>query len=58
MRETEQKQMKLPTCEICGEPVPAGHTICWCCEHEPKLGLSKEQPCGKDTCEINFDVEE
>jgi len=52
------EKTELPRCEICGDPVPPGHTICWCCEHEPKLGLNKEQNCGKDSCEINFDEKE
>ena len=44
----------LPKCEICGDPVPAGHAICWCCEHEPKLGIKKEVKCD-DSCEIDFE---
>ena len=44
----------LPICPICGNTMPADKKICWCCEHEPKLGLNKEKNCGKDSCEIKF----
>ena len=28
---------ELPRCKICGATVPIGKTLCWCCEHGPKL---------------------
>lgn len=50
---------EIPVCPICGNTMPADKKICWCCEHEEKLGLvKKEHNCGKDSCEINFNVEE
>ena len=50
------KDNTLPVCPICGNTMPQNKTICWCCEHEPKLGLN--QTCGKDSCEINFNEKE
>ena len=46
----------IPTCPICGNTLPPGKVICWCCEHEEKLGLTKKDnhECGKDSCEIDF----
>ncbi len=52
------EKIEVPICPICGNTMPAGKTICWCCEHEPKLGLNKEESCGKDSCEIDFDKKE
>ena len=50
---------EIPICPICGNTMPADNKICWCCEHEEKLGLvKKEHNCGKDSCEINFNEEE
>ena len=38
----------LPTCKVCGDVVPYGKTLCWCCEHGPKLHVdgseTKEKP--------------
>lgn len=30
-------------CKICGDAVPLGKELCWCCEHGPKLHLDKVQ---------------
>ena len=50
----------LPTCPICGNTLPPGKVICWCCEHEAKLGLKKSEEhaheCGSDSCEIDFEI--
>ena len=56
--EKKMETNDLPTCPLCGTTLPPGKVICWCCEHEPKLGIKKEQTCGKDSCEINFNKEE
>ena len=37
-------------CPVCGDPVPEGKTLCWCCEHGKKLH-SDEKKCD-DSCEI------
>ena len=50
---------EIPTCPICGTTLPPGKVICWCCEHEPKLGINKkndEHNCGEDSCEIDFEI--
>ena len=31
------QQTEIKKCEKCGDPVPEGKTLCWCCEHTPKL---------------------
>ena len=51
-----QESNNIPTCPICGNTIPADKKICWCCEHEEKLGLTKKDytTCGSDSCEINF----
>lgn len=28
---------ELPRCKECGDYVPQGKELCWCCEHTPKL---------------------
>lgn len=28
-------------CKICGDAVPLGKELCWCCEHGPKLHTDK-----------------
>ena len=28
---------EVKKCKQCGDPVPAGKELCWCCEHTPKL---------------------
>lgn len=51
-----ETKTNVPTCPICGNTMPADKKICWCCEHEAKLGLTKkkEHNCGEDSCEIDF----
>ena len=50
------KNKEIPICPICGNTMPADKVICWCCEHEEKLGLTKKDKhsCGEDNCEIDF----
>ena len=33
----EETKAELPRCKICGATIPEGKTLCWCCEHGPKL---------------------
>lgn len=40
-----------PTCPVCGDPVPEGKTLCWCCEHGTKLHKDEQKKC-EDSCEI------
>lgn len=51
------ESIKVPTCPICGNTMPPDKKICWCCEHEPKLGIKKDNQC-KDSCEIDFTKKE
>ena len=51
----------MSICKKCGGPAPKDHEICWVCEHEPKLGIHKEEEknCSKkDACEIHFNSKE
>ena len=53
------EKIEVPICPICGNTMPADKKICWCCEHEPKLGIKKDVPtCGEDSCEIDFNSKE
>jgi hypothetical protein len=47
----------MTKCKKCGGPAPKDHDICWVCEHEPKLGIHKddEKKCSKDACDIYSD---
>ena len=46
----------IPRCKICGDTVPPGKELCWCCEHGSKLHVDHEEDeCSDhDSCEINF----
>ena len=48
---------ELKKCENCGDTVPTGHKLCWCCEHGHKLHPMEGKPgCEeKDYCEIKFE---
>ena len=49
------KEIELPRCKICGDTVPQGKELCWCCEHTPKLHkMEKPHDCKEDSCEIHF----
>ena len=49
--------LELPVCKKCGATVPPGKTLCWCCEHTPKLHRPEEQSCdSKDACELDLEV--
>lgn len=51
------EKLGLPTCKKCGATVPPGKTLCWCCEHTPKLHVAEEQSCdSKDACELKLEV--
>lgn len=58
MREKiDYEMLKLPTCKKCGATVPPGKTLCWCCEHTPKLHPMEKQSCeSKDVCELDLEV--
>ena len=43
MVEKEKVEMVLPRCKKCGDLVPPGKDLCWCCEHEPKLHPQTEK---------------
>ena len=48
-----QQNKDLPKCKKCGETVPEGKDLCWCCEHTPKLHKpEKWAKCGEDKCNI------
>lgn len=54
-KEDSTENSGLNRCEICGDTTPPGKTLCWCCEHTPKLhhAEKEKQACeGKDFCEI------
>jgi len=40
----------LPRCKICGDTVPAGKELCWCCDRKDKLHKIDE-PKKEDTTE-------
>ena len=40
-------------CKICGDAVPPGKELCWCCEHGPKLHLDKSEQIKKDESDNN-----
>lgn len=58
MREKlDYEKLRLPTCKKCGATVPPGKTLCWCCEHTPKLHPMEKRDCeSKDACELNLEV--
>ena len=43
MVEKEKVDSVLPRCKICGDVVPPGKELCWCCEHGPKLHPQTEK---------------
>lgn len=46
----------VPVCKKCGDPVPNGKTLCWCCEHGPKLHVDHSaDKCGEDSCKLHLE---
>ena len=59
MANTISKDISLPVCKKCGATVPSGKTLCWCCEHTPKLHSSQNKDCDfSDSCEIKLEVQD
>lgn len=38
----------IEKCRICGDTVPPGKDLCWCCEHGPKLHSEKPKQTDSD----------
>lgn len=45
---------EVKRCRKCGDTVPNGKDLCWCCEHTPKLHPMEHKGCNHDSCEIDF----
>lgn len=43
---------EVKRCRKCGDTVPNGKDLCWCCEHTPKL--HPMTGCDHDKCDIHF----
>lgn len=52
--DTGNQDAKVKRCRKCGDTVPSGKDLCWCCEHAPKLHPMEEHGCDHDSCEIDF----
>lgn len=52
-------EAELPKCRICGDTIPSGKTLCWCCEHASKLHPKDEEkrPCNSDFCVVDLTAE-
>lgn len=44
----------LLRCKICGDTVPSGKELCWCCEHGDKLHKTDLKTCNEDACKIEY----
>ena len=41
----KQDNSSVHRCIKCGDTVPDGKTLCWCCEHGPKLHTATNNKC-------------
>ena len=61
MNYIEHSEAELPKCRICGDTIPSGKTLCWCCEHASKLhpkDVVEDSACNSDFCVVDLAAKE